>query len=253
MRIGGKCMTRKCKTCGEELDPQMNFCPNCGQPSGVIEDKQAIDKAMRELNTEIKSTGKEVPEKEESNSRKSMILLIVLTLILVGVLGGLLVKMVRNEEKPVQPNEPVVDVPKEPADSDVNEPNSSEISNGKPTDQNDEDETNRLAHTAHIEAFKDTFLVDHVEVKPQDETLRFEIYYQTTVPLSITLVDDTGRMQIGPIDLGASGEYAYFELNRSSFAANQLMFLFNQSDDPTIAGEVIIEKSEFEKYLKPNA
>ena len=169
------------------------------------------------------------------------------------MLGVLLVKMVRNEgNEPVDPNEPIVNVPEEPTDPDVTTPTEPENSNNE-TGNTNENETNVLAHTASIEAFGDTFSVDHIEVKLQEETLRFEIYYETSVPLSITLVDDTGKMQIGPIDLGDSGGYAYFELNRNYFSANKLMFLLNQSDDPTIAGEVVVEKSEFEKYLNTEA
>ena len=91
--------------------------------------------------------------------------------------------------------------------------------------------------------------VDRIEADTEEDTLRFTIYYETTVPLSVSLVDDTGTMQIGPIDLGENGGYAYFEINRNYVASNQLMFLFNQSNEPTVAGEIIIEKEAFESYL----
>ena len=264
-------MSKRCKTCGEEIEDGMNFCPNCGQPCDDQEDRQAIRRAMQDLNAarpqrEMKQ--KEIkPEREirqeiddePNHGRGPLIVLGLLAIAVVAVVGALIVGMLRNEgvEQPA-PENPTAEVPETPTenpDTDPETPTETPTQPQDPEEENPQDNEENtgdgegLAFTDQLESFGDTLHVDRIEATTEEDTLRFTIYYETTVPLSVSLVDDTGTMQIGPIDLGENGGYAYFEINRNYVASNQLMFLFNQSNEPTVAGEIIIEKEAFESYL----
>lgn len=237
-------MKRRCKTCGEELDPGMNFCPNCGQPSDEKEDQIAIQKELQEIQEDHLSNN------TRDNGKTMMILLAVLALSVVAILGTLMVKMLRNDG--VQPpQEPTVDTPveKDPSTTKPQVPQEEEIPQSS-FENEKEEENQAIVYTENLAAFGENFQLDRIEVKKEKENLRLTLYYETSVPLSVSLVDNLGNLNIGPIDLGSDGGYAYFDLNANYFNADQLMILLNQSNDPKVAGEITIEKDALKQYLE---
>lgn len=234
-------MKKVCRTCGYEVDEGMNFCPNCGQKFSNKESKE-IHQAMNEIYQEY---DEEVEVKPKSKTGL-IIVLALLVVLLLGAIGFLGFKLLKQDEPSVDPGivdeiDPTPDNPTDETDTE-NDPVVDDTTDTEQDVATDTDE----GHIEGLNVNEIEFVTDNSE-----DIYRVIVYFEYTGDeenLRVTLLDPSNVLQVGPIALPDGADHVYFLLGKATLLmVNQMDFIF-ETDQSEITYTVY--KSDYEQHLQ---